>query len=161
MKGRVSETVGRKKQQPDKRIVSKDEYLARFAKREAKRWSSVAMAIAVAGCFVCALGFSFSIFFAESILWKGVDGLIAIGAFVAGGALMKQAEKNMQEALVKLDVVPLTRANAGDLRAPEILVRASQRPDQASQTELLRAAQHSAETAPEELLRASITDEQK
>jgi hypothetical protein len=57
-------------------------------------------------------------------------------------------------------VTPLTRANIGDLPAPQTLVRASQEPMQEHQAELLRAAQYGKETHAEELLRATTTDGQ-
>ena len=113
------------------------------------------MAVAVAVCFLFGLGSSFYIFFGDNPPIKGLASLVTILAFVAGGVILKRAEKNMQEALVKLDVVPLTRSNAGDLRAPEVLVRASQQPDQAPQTELLRAAGQGLQTPSEQLLRAT------
>lgn len=52
------------------------------------------------------------------------------------------------------DVVPLTRANAADLPAPDSLVRASAEPMQAQEAVLLRAAAHVIDTPPEQLVRA-------
>lgn len=138
-----------------KRIVSKEEYLARVATREAKRWGSVAMACAVGACFVASLFSAFGMIFVDGLLWKGLCIVGVVAAFGIGCFLLRLAEQTMQEAMVKLDVVPLTRANKSDLRAPDVLVRASQEPLSEQRAELLRAAQYGKETPAEELLRAS------
>ena len=153
--------MGPKQQQTNKRIVSKDEYVACVARREAKRWGSVVLAIAGAACFVCTLGSAVGMLYALDFVWKGLFLLSITLSFPAGYALFKFAEKNLQEAVVKLDVVPLTRANMGDLPALDTLVRASQAPAQTDeqQAELLRAAQYGRETPAEELLRASTNQE--
>ncbi|MCW3095794.1 MAG: hypothetical protein JWL77_1412 [Chthonomonadaceae bacterium] len=137
------------------RIVSKEDYLARVAKREAKRWGSVAMACTVGACFVGTFFSVFGLIFMEGLLWKCLCFVGAVVPFGIGCALFGLAERTMQEAMVKLDVVPLTRANESDLRAPDVLVRASQEPLQEQRAELLRSAQYGKETPADELLRAT------
>ena len=136
-----------------RRIVSLGEYLSRIGKREAKRWGSLALAVVI-GAFV-----ALSILCVFGIMAGGLFPLLC--APVAGVSLflawhMKQyAEKTMQEAQKKLDVVPLTRANIGDLPPSHTLVRASQEPAPSQKAELLRAAQFGQETPADELLRAA------
>jgi hypothetical protein len=130
----------------NKRIVSKEEYAVLVGKREAKRWGSIVLAVAAAGCFVC------TIIGVLAMIGGFTMGFLVAGlSVVLGLAMKKVAEKAMSEVLITLDVVPLTRANMGDLSAPDTLVRASEAP---SQTELLRAAAQGQETPAEELLRA-------
>ncbi len=64
------------------------------------------------------------------------------------------ARTSMKKALRKEFIVPLTRANVGDLPAPASLVRASQEPMQANEGVLLRAATQSQGEHEEQLLRA-------
>ncbi len=115
------------------------------------------MAFAVGGCFVCSLLSLGGMALADGMVWKGLFLLGVVVPFSVGVMLRKLAEKTMQEAQVKLDVVPLTRANEADLQAPDILVRASQEPLETQRTELLRPAAQGAETPAAELLRASTT----
>jgi hypothetical protein len=149
--------IKRSEQNARRKIVSKEEYLTRVARREAKRWGATAMAFAVGGCFVCSLLSLGGMALADGMVWKGLFLLGVVVPFSVGVMVMKVAEKTMQEAQMKLDVVPLTRANAGALQAPEVLVRASQEPLEAQRTELLRPAAQGAETPATELLRASTT----
>jgi hypothetical protein len=152
--------MSKNSQKQRQRIVSKEDYLARVAMREAKRWGSVAMAGAVGACFVTTLLSAFGMILAEGLLWKGLCFVGAVVPFGVGCMLLRLAERTMQEAMVQLDVVPLTRANESDLRAPDVLVRASQEPLEEQRAELLRAVRREPEARPEQLLRATRENRQ-
>ena len=146
---------------PAKRIVSKSEYAALVSKREAKRWGSVGLAVAVAVCILSTLGLVLAGLLADGMGWRALCFVAAVPVLSAAWIIKNLAEKSMLEASVALNVVPLTRANIGDLTVFESLVRASQEPVQAQQAELLRpAAQGGGESPAEELLRAATTREQ-
>jgi len=138
---------------PARRIVSIREYLSRVSKREAKRWGSLALAIVVGALVAVGILCTFGAIFTNSIS-QVTCALIAAFSFPLAWRMKRFAEKTMQEAQKKLDVVPLTRANIGDLPASHTLVRASQEPPPSQKAELLRAAQFGQETPADELLRA-------
>ena len=96
-------------------------------KREALRWSSVGLAVVVAVCLLCMVGFIMVGWQADAVAWTILCFLIAVLLMAAWG--IKQAAENaMKKALAKLDAIPLTRANAADLSIPDTLVRASSEP---------------------------------
>ncbi len=151
----------RQVQAPARRVVSKAEYAARLGRREVQRWGSLAIAVVVGICAAIGILFTLGMFTGPGSPLGIVTGLWALVAFLAAWKLKVFAEKTMREAQSKLDVVPMTRANIGDLPASHTLVRASQEPPQSQQAELLRATEYSAETPAEELLRASHTNRQE
>ena len=80
-----------------------------------------------------------------------------VGAGLAGGGTLYLGYlggRTIKEAVRINTGIPLTRANAADLPAPESLVRASSEPLQAQEAVLLRAAAEGMETPPEQLVRA-------
>jgi hypothetical protein len=136
--------------QSKKRLVSKSKYAMLLGTQQAKFWGSVALAVAIAGCYVFTLGSAVGMFFVPGIAWKGLCVVVGTLSVMAARCIKRVAEKAMRDSQTPLDVVPLTRANIAVLPPPDTLVRASEAP---SQTHLLRAAGERNETPPEELLR--------
>jgi hypothetical protein len=133
-----------------KRLVSKSTYAILLGTQQAKFWGSVALAVAIAGCYVFTLGSAIGMFFVPGIAWKVLCIIGGTLSVMAARCVKRVAEEVMRESQIPLDVVPLTRANIAVLPLPATLVRASEAP---SQTDLLRAASESSDTPPEELLR--------
>ena len=136
----------------EKRIVSKGEYARLRGQQEVFRWGSVAMAVVVAVLVLCTVGF---IIVAAST-GAALCYALALLCFAAAWLTKRIAEAIMDKALLKLNAVPLTRANAADLPAPDSLVRASLEPLQAQEGVLLRAAAQGQATPQEQLVRASV-----
>ena len=84
-----------------------------------------------------------------------------VGALVFGMGMTESLRSGFASLhkAAKNEVVPLTRANAAHLPAPESLVRASQEPAQAQKDVLLRAATQTQDTRKEQLLRASAGEQ--
>jgi hypothetical protein len=140
-----------------KRIVSKSAYAVLFSKREAKRWGSFVLAAATGVCgvfsIVCFYGMLSGIGY-HDYFWMLLGAAGCCASVAAACTLMRFAGRMMQQVQLNLDVVPLTRANVGDMPAPDILLRASILSPTQQQVELLRAAQYGKESPSEELLRA-------
>ena len=149
-------------EKPQKRLVSKREYLKTLLGKGG--FYSSAMACAVGGGVLLIV----SLFF----LWLGLppwDNLPDVGdriwMFLCGvllgvpfvtavwfGVSLFKAGARMEP------VAPITRHNTGQLPEIETLVRASDLPPSHQQAELLRAAPQGSETPPEELLRATAAN---
>lgn len=138
-----------------KRIVSKREYAVLIGKREALRWGSVGLAVVVAICVLCTVGFIMVGLQAGAVAWTILCFLIAILCMAAAWGIKQAAENAMKKALAKLDAIPLNRANIADLPVPDTLVRASSEPIEEQQAVLLRAASQGQERHEEQLLRAA------
>ncbi len=78
--------------------------------------------------------------------------VFAVGQIMAM-FLARPVGKLLKKSWALGNVVPVTRANTGDLPAIESLVRASQEPTQEQQSILLRAAADTNQTPAEQLLR--------
>ena len=139
--------------QEPKRIVSKREYAVQIFKKTG--WSVASFVATLITMFLFLAAMMIVIDFAR---WRvDSDGkLILAGVIILSGIACACATTMFRKAAIntKLDL-PLTRANTGNLPAPNSLVRASQEPLQSQETILLRAAIETQEVHEEELLRAS------
>ena len=141
-------------QEPGRRMVSKEEYIRQIGNKASLSCYGVMLLILA---FVCVLTIAliFSVlsglFKTHSVYPVLVSFILSFGPLYLGYLGVRL----LQEASQYPMGVPLTRANTGDLPAPESLVRASEEPLQAQQSVLLRAATETTEEHKEQLLRAS------
>ena len=129
--------------EPGKRIVSKGEYARLIGEKAVSGVIGVTfILLTVAGLYTVRLMFMDGLHNLKSGVslhssWYLFTACVASYGFYQ---LLHDAKKKMAVALRKEPIVPLTRANAADLPAPDCLVRASQEPMQAQEGVLLRAA---------------------
>lgn len=146
-----------------KRIVSKAEYV---------KISSISFMLSV-GSFLSLMLFAIllapSLLLVQDIVSKASYGDsnfastfigVAIGAASLVTALMfliiRAITAGEKKAKELQHIVPITRATIADMPAPDSLVRASEKPEQAQADVLLRAVTDVQQNAPEQLLRSSI-----
>ena len=133
-----------------KRIVSKGAYIKTQIKKGFLWFRAL-----------CCLLMGFAVLFkavrvTHFVFSPRIDGL----AFcIYGVSCLFAAKRLVNKTRDMAGVVPLTRANAADLPAPDSLVRASEEPMQAQEAVLLRAAAEGMETPPEQLVRAAVGQE--
>jgi len=132
------------KRKPDKRIVSKREYV-QVQGRKLWFWAKV-VGMSVAGVSL------FLLIINGLHRMSPTRGVLALILLAAVGFAWWYVGKTAENTRVD---VPLTRANTGDLPAPDSLVRASHELLQAQQSVLLCAAMETTQTQEEQLLRAS------
>ncbi len=147
-----------------RRIVSKGYYALEQGRRAGQAVASLVVLSSAAFtglltlvCFVIMIPPHLrNLFKTHDVLWH----LIAISAYLAMAvylgfltvSALRVGVTGIKEA-AKSDVVPFTRANAGDLPANDSLVRASSEPIQTRENVLLRAAATAQEQHEEQLLR--------
>ncbi len=143
--------------QPQKRIVSKAEYV-RLQAKQAEKFIRAAFLLmigllctAISGA--CILGIFMSPF-------AGICLVLAL-LFVIGAYIFLVRGFTSLNHWDKVEVVPLTRANTGHLPTVASLVRASQEPAQAQKAVLLRASTGGQEKHEEQLLRAVAGEQEQ
>ena len=148
--------------QTGKQIVSKGEYVRGLSKKAALGVGSTTLAVGcLAACLVAVIYLLYAIQLYRAQLWGSDVGLVVrnfLFILGAGGSavFLFQAAAREQARARRIDPgIPLTRANAADLPAPESLVRASEEPTQEQQSVLLRAATEGVERHEEQLVRSS------
>jgi len=144
-----------------KRIVSKAEYAKVQSIRLGLNASSFRLLFFMGCTFLFTVG---SILLFISLLLPASEpinvyiAILAFGFLTGSAGLLSWklfvASVNKTKALG--NIVPLTRANIADISAPDSLVRASEKPEQAQADVLLRAVTDVQQNAPEQLLRSSI-----
>lgn len=138
-----------------RRIVSKGEYARAQGRRFGLAADAICLFIVAGLCFVKAPSLCY-ILGETAAKWPSATLLlllIPVPAIVIY-ALGKAAGVRLRTALTLDAGVPLTRANTGDLPAPESLVRAAEEPVQAQQAVLLRPSPPRHERQEEQLVRA-------
>ncbi len=125
---------------PRRRVVSKREYAARVGNKAGTALFALIMLFFCGVGVLLSLGvLIYALFHLQSLKVLPLAITFA-GLLVACLYMGHLGRRTLREARQIDTGVPVTRANTGDLPAPDSLVRASQEPAQAQQAVLLRAA---------------------
>ena len=144
-------------EKPQKRLVSKLEYIQTMTKK--RGLYALSAGVLVVGVLCLLLGLLVAIIsitflndrFGLMIREIGIGAILAIlGITLTCLWVWLHLKADMLE-----NVAPITRHNTGDLPAVETLLRHSALPPSHHQSELLRAALQGSETPPQELLRGT------
>ena len=149
--------------EPNKRIVSKAEYVVMISEKVSRLLSGRLLIIAVwIGMIGTFIGFlSFMVMMGDQnifppVIRGGIFLLVGVGCWFFCTLLMcfqKIGQNQIEDAKAMEEILPFTRANTGDLHTSNSLLRASSQPSQEYEAVLLRPATKSQQTPAEQLLR--------
>jgi len=143
-------------EKPPKRLVHLEQYLTTIGKKSALYSSATALGGAGVFLLLTAVLLSWSSLHAAiAEIPRFLLSLLNAAVAASGCAAVWAAFRVFYRAREIEPVAPITKYNADQLPVSETLVRASARPLNEQETELLRPVTHQQETPPDQLLRAN------